>query len=125
MNQTIYPNSASDVPWPTSDHRVRAAETSTLSGSDKAPPTAVDLLKSAAQGAHDTVDRFADRATPAVQRLGDSVRAAEEALHAKAHQLRDTRDEWVEGVRTTVRSNPLVSVAAALAVGAVIARITR
>jgi uncharacterized protein (DUF927 family) len=39
--------------------------------------------------------------------------------------LRETRDEWVEGARTTVRNSPLVSVAVAFALGAVIARITR
>lgn len=32
---------------------------------------------------------------------------------------------WAEGVRTTVRGNPLVAVAAAFALGAVIARIAR
>jgi hypothetical protein len=36
--------------------------------------------------------------------------------------LRQTRDAWAESVRTTVPSKPLVSVAAALALGAVIAR---
>jgi len=117
--------SASDVPWVTSDHRMRASDTSMLPGSEKAGPAAVGLLKSAAQGAHDTIDRFADSAEPAVQRLGESVSAAGETLHAKSDQVRETRDEWVEGVRATVRSNPLVSVAAALALGAVFARFTR
>ena len=37
----------------------------------------------------------------------------------------DTRDERVENVRTTVRSNPLSAIAAALALGAVIARLAR
>jgi hypothetical protein len=48
-----------------------------------------------------------------------------ETLHAQTEQWRETGDEWVEGVRSTVRSNPLASVAAALALGAVIARVTR
>ena len=60
-----------------------------------------------------------------MQQLGDSVSAAAEALNLKTDKLRKTRDEWVEGARTTVRSNPLACVAAALALGAVIARITR
>ncbi|MGK2951828.1 MAG: hypothetical protein ACSLEZ_05520 [Thiobacillus sp.] len=73
----------------------------------------------------ETIDRLADIAEPAVQQLGESVSAAEGALHAKSVQRRDIGDQWAEGVRTTVRGNPLVFVAAALALGAVIARITR
>jgi len=60
-----------------------------------------------------------------MRQLGENISAAEDALHAKTDQLRNTRDEWVESMRTTVRRNPLVSVAAALALGAVVARITR
>lgn len=125
MNETLHPDSSSDVPWPTTDHRVRVPDTSMLPGSEKAPPAAVGMLKLAVQGAHDTIDRVADSAAPAVRQLGDSVAAAEEALHAKTDQLRDTGDAWVESMRTTVRSKPLVSVAAAFALGALIARITR
>lgn len=125
MNETLHPDSASDVRWPTSEHRVRLPDTSMLPGSEQAPPAAVGLLKNAVQGAHNTIDRLADRAAPAVQQLGDSVSAAAEALNLKTDKLRKTRDEWVEGARTTVRSNPLACVAAALALGAVIARITR
>jgi hypothetical protein len=43
----------------------------------------------------------------------------------KRGQLRDTRDEWAESARTTVRGSPLVSIVAAFALGAVLARITR
>lgn len=125
MNQPIHPNSASDAPWPSGDHRVRVPDTSMLPGSEKAPPAAVGLLKTAVQGAHNTIDHLADRAAPAVRQLAESVSAAGETLHAKSDQWRETGDEWVEGVRTTVRCNPLASVAAALALGVVIARITR
>ncbi len=93
--------------------------------SHKAAPAEVGVLKQAAQVAHDTINRMADSAAPAVQKLGESVAAAQDALQAKADQLRETRDEWVEGARTTVRSNPLVSVVGAFALGFVIARITR
>jgi ElaB/YqjD/DUF883 family membrane-anchored ribosome-binding protein len=125
MNETNYPASAPEMPWLTSDHRVRAPNTPMLPGSEKAGPAAVGLLQNAVQGAHHTIDRLADSAEPAVRQLGESVSAAGETLHEKTDQLRQTRDEWVEGVRTTVRGNPLASVAAALAFGAVIARITR
>ena len=125
MNETIHTNGQSDVPWPTSDHRVRVPDTSMLHGSEKAAPPVVGLLNHAVQGAHDTIDRLADSAAPAARQLGAQVSAAGDAIHAKTGQLRDTRDEWVESARSTVRGSPLVSIAAAFALGAVIARITR
>ena len=125
MNETNNHNSPSDTPWSNGDHRVRVPNTSMLPGSEKAPPATVGLLRNAVHGAHETIDRLAESAAPAVRELGDGVSAAEDALHAKTDQLRETRDEWAESARTTVRSKPLVSVAAAFALGAVIARITR
>lgn len=125
MNETNIPAGASDSPWPSRDHPVQAREESMLPNSERAGPAAVGLLKNAVQGAHETIDRLADRAEPAVRHLGESVSAAGDTLHAKADQLRETRDEWAEGMRTTVRSKPLVSVAVAFALGAIFARITR
>ncbi len=125
MNETIRPDGASDVPWLTSDRRVRVPDTSMLPGSEKAAPAVVGMLNHAVQGAHDTIDRIADGAAPAARQIGERVSAAGDALQAKTGQLRDARDEWVESVRTTVRGSPLVTIAAALALGALIARITR
>lgn len=107
MNETSFPDRGPDARRPNGDR------------------VAADLLKNAVQGAHDGLDRLADRAAPVVRRLGDSVAAAGQTLHAKSDQLRETGDEWVEGLRTTVRSKPLLSVFAAFALGALIARIPR
>lgn len=117
-------DSLSDVPWPTSSERIRVPDTSMLPGSEKSPPAAVGLLKQAVQGAHNTLDRLAEGAEPAVRQLGHSVSAAAGAVQAKTDQLRHLRHEWVDSARSTVRDNPLLAIAAALAVGAVIARIT-
>jgi ElaB/YqjD/DUF883 family membrane-anchored ribosome-binding protein len=125
MNETILPDSTSNVPWSNGDHRVRVPNTSMVPGSEKAAPATVGLLRNAVQGAHETIDRLAESAAPAVRQLGESVAAAAETLDAKTDQLRKTRDEWVESARSTVRKNPLTCVAAALTLGAVIARITR
>jgi hypothetical protein len=125
MNEAIYPDGKSDSPWPSDDLRVPVPDTSLMPGSDKAPPAAVNLLNHAVQGAHDAIDQLAGRAAPVARQLGESVSAAEAALHAKTAQLSGTRDEWVEGMRATVRSNPLACVAAAVALGAVMARIFR
>lgn len=125
MNQTTQTDLVSDVPWPTSGDRARVPDTSMLPGSELPPPAAVGMLKHATQGAHDTIDRLAESATPAVRKLGDSVSAAADTLQLKTSQLRHTRDAWAEGARTTVRNKPLAAVAAALVLGAVIARLTR
>lgn len=125
MNETLHPTLASDVPWPTSDHRVRVPDTSMLPGTENAPAPAVNLLNQAVQGAHEGLDRLEDSAKPVARQLGERLSAAEDALQAKTVRLRDARDEWVAGARSTVRGNPLVAVAAAAALGAVIARFTR
>ena len=125
MNETINQGSASDTPWSAHDHAVRVPNTSMLPGSEKAPPATVGLLRNAVQGAHATIDRLAESAAPVVRHLGESVAAAAETLDAKTGQLRNTRDEWVDGVRNTVRANPLAAIAAAVALGALIARVTR
>lgn len=125
MNETIRPNSPSDLPWPTSDQRVRVPDTSMLPGSEKAAPAGIGLLNSAVQGAHDGIDRLASSAAPAVRQLGDSVAAAEVALRARSAQLRETRDEWADSLRSSVRGSPLAAIAIAAALGVVIGRITR
>lgn len=124
MNETPRSPSATDAPWPTSGTRVKVPDTSMLPGSEIAPAPAVKLLNQAVQGAHDTIDRLAVGAAPVARELGARVEAAGDMLHAKANQLRDSRDEWVESARTTVRKNPLAWVACAAVIGALIARIT-
>jgi hypothetical protein len=126
MNEINRPDSSSpSVSWSAVDHPLRAPDSSLLAAAEKAPATATALLKSAAQGAHDTIDRVADGAAPAVRQLGASVAAAGETLHAKTEQLRETRDEWMEAARSTVRRNPLACAAAAFGLGVVIARMSR
>jgi hypothetical protein len=125
MDETSHSDARSDVPWTTSNHRLQVADTSMLPGSEKATPPVVDLLNHAVQGAHNTIDRLADSAAPVARHLSERASAAEDALHAKSGQLRETRDEWMGNMRTTVRSHPLAWIAAAVALGAAVARITR
>ena len=123
MNETSHPNRVPDVARTT--HRVSVPDTSMLPGTESALPAAVDSLNRVVQGAHDAVDRFADSAAPKVRQVSEAVSGAETALRAKADELARTRDEWAESLRDRVRSNPLTALAAALALGAVIGRITR
>ena len=125
MNETQDPKPESDGHWRQADRQVLVPDTSMLPGSEKPAPAAVGLLKNAARGAHDTIDRLADSAEPAVRQISASVAAAEDALQAKANALRQTRDEWLDELRGQVRSQPLAAIAVAAALGALLARITR
>ena len=87
--------------------------------------SAPDLLHSVAEGAHQTIDRLAEQATPHVQRLQENMAGASDLLGERADQIREVTDEWVETLRCTVRENPLAAVGAAIAVGLLVARLTR
>ena len=125
MNENSSTDNLSEGRWPTGDQRARVPDATLLPFSEATPPAAVGLLKNVVQGAHHSLDRLADRAAPAVRKLSESVSAANATLHAKRDEWRETGDVWVEDMRTSVRSKPLLSVAAALALGAVIAVIAR
>ena len=91
----------------------------------KTSPDGSELVARVAQGLHETVDRMADKATPAVQKLESTVIHANESMHDQLHRARDLSDEWTTSLRGTVREHPLTSIVVALAAGALIARIGR
>ncbi len=122
-NETIHPGGAPDVARPT--HRLGVPDASMSAQTESVLPAAASSLNRVVQGAHDAVDRFADSAAPKARQLDEAVSGAETALRAKADQLVTARDEWAESLRDAVRGSPLTAIAAALALGAVIARVTR
>jgi hypothetical protein len=80
-----------------------------------------EMMSRVVSGAHHTIDRLAESAAPHVDRLqhmGDDV-------HQHADHLRQVGDEWTQSMRTAVRDHPLAAVAVALALGVLIARVTR
>lgn len=83
-----------------------------------------DLVRRVAHGAHQTIDRLADTALPAVGKLQSSVEGMGDKLHSGADQMRELGDEWTESMRTTVREHPVTSVLVALAAGMLIARLS-
>jgi hypothetical protein len=125
MNEITPSNTPTDASRITDDQRARVPDTSMLPDRPNTGPTPGGRLDQVVQGAHHTIDRLADSAAPAVRHLSESVTSTGQSLHAATDQLRVTRDEWVESARCNVRGNPLVSIAAAFALGAVIARLTR
>lgn len=95
MNDATHPDGSHDAALPAVDHLGRVPDTSML---------------------------------PGVRQPDHSILAPEDALaamHAKTDPLRDMGEAWAEGVRSKVRNNPLASIAAALALGLVIARLKR
>lgn len=76
------------------------------------------------QGAHQAVDSLAAKAAPAVERLKSSMGSASDSMHERADQLGAMQEEWIESARATVREHPLASLAAAVAVGMLISRLT-
>jgi len=76
------------------------------------------------QGAHEAVDRIADKAIPAVERLRGTYNDAAESLKERADQAIDLKDEWTESLRTAIREHPIAAVGTALALGVIIARLT-
>jgi hypothetical protein len=119
MSLPNLPTPSADRDWTGSDPGVIVPGTAT------ATPPAVDLLQRAAQGAHASIDRLADEAEPTVRRIADGLASAEAAAQGQADAWRATGDEWVGQLRRSVRSRPLSALAAAFALGALLARITR
>jgi ElaB/YqjD/DUF883 family membrane-anchored ribosome-binding protein len=87
--------------------------------------SADDLIARIARTAHETIDRLAETAAPRVNRLQESVSGLGDSLHARADHAREVSDEWAEALRCTVRESPLAAVGVALAVGVLIARLSR
>lgn len=119
------------TPFPTSEgssssaSRTGSAQGGMGSTSTLSPNAGDDLLNRVVQGAHETIDRLAGTAAPHVHRLQEQVASAGETLNVKASDVRAMSDEWSESMRQTVREHPIAAVATALAVGMLIARITR
>ncbi|WP_423600470.1 DUF883 family protein [Roseateles sp. MS654] len=108
------------VPFTKSEDVAKAANGSTPSST-----AAVDLVNRVADKAHATIDRLATSAAPAAQQLQKSLEDTNVALHDRADRLRATGNEWCDGLRANVREHPLMAIGAAVALGMLIARLTR
>lgn len=121
---TPFPTSTSSPATPATA-AVDDAATKVDAAVDKGVAAGHDVLNRVAQGAHQAIDRLADTAGPAMQRVQDGVQAAGDVLSQRADDVRQLGDEWTESVRTTVREHPIAAIATALAVGVLIARLSR
>jgi ElaB/YqjD/DUF883 family membrane-anchored ribosome-binding protein len=84
------------------------------SGTGYASTGGGSLLNKVVQGAHDAIDRLAEKATPAL-----------DGMNTHADQFKAMEEEWVQTARSTVRDHPLAAVGAAVVFGMLVARLTR
>jgi len=118
---TQFPTSESPRP----DVANRPLPGSTTSSNNPGATSSGELMNRVVQGAHQTIDRLAGHAAPHVDRLEEKLVGADHALHERADHLREVGEGYVRSLRDSVRENPLAAVGVALALGLLIARITR
>jgi ElaB/YqjD/DUF883 family membrane-anchored ribosome-binding protein len=96
--------------------------------------TAKDTVNQAREGAHNTIDKMADAAAPAVESMAAGAHRTVEAMAGaasratqtvgrKAEQFLNAEAQLVESSRTYVRDNPITSLAIALGIGYVLSRL--
>ena len=123
-------STSGSVPYPTStsttdDLAAGSASTrsngaSTVTSGAATPP----VVERVAESAHRVVDQLAGKAGPAVERLRGSMSDARESVNQHMADFSQTREEWAESARESVRRNPLAAIGIAAAVGYVLARLT-
>lgn len=112
------------VPFTTAEDAAKLANGTSASGTPSST-AAADLVNRVADKAHATIDRLATTAAPKAQQLQKSLEDTNELLQDRAERLRLTGNEWCDTLRSNVREHPLMAVGTALAVGLLIARLTR
>jgi ElaB/YqjD/DUF883 family membrane-anchored ribosome-binding protein len=76
------------------------------------------------QGAHQAVDRMAEKAAPAVERLRGHVGGATEHLQSRTSRVMAMEEEWIEATRACVREHPIASIGVAVLAGMVLNKLT-
>jgi ElaB/YqjD/DUF883 family membrane-anchored ribosome-binding protein len=118
------PSSASPATPSAGGSGSRPATATADAAIDQAAAAERDVMRRVVQGAHEAVDRIADKAIPAVERLRGTYNDAAETIKQRADQAVDLKDEWTESLRSAVREHPLAAIGTALALGVILARIT-
>jgi ElaB/YqjD/DUF883 family membrane-anchored ribosome-binding protein len=125
---TPYPTSdAPRTPGSTDNGLSRPASStgtagSSLGGSGYTTSSSDDTIARVKQTAHDTVDRLADKAAPAIERVKSSMSGMSDSMHARGEQLAEMQEQWMESARTTVREHPLAAVGVAVVAGMVLSK---
>ena len=106
-------------------------------GGNTNPPTSPNArVEGAAQTAHQTVDKVADKAGAQLDRLSGSAHRAVDSAHDAAStaadwmstipdQAKEVQAKFTESACASIRARPLSTVAGALVVGYLIGRLAR
>ena len=115
-----------DLPFPTASSATPPGESTGGNGREAVESAATaarggsGAFERVVQGAHRTVDRLAETADGLREGMDDPDAAG--SLGERLDEFRALGDEWADSLRSTVREHPLAALAAAVAVGVIIAR---
>lgn len=76
----------------------------------------------AASKAHETVDRVAASVGPALDRVRSAADETSHKLHSSAHDLMETRDQWMNDMRSYVKERPLTTLGITAVVALLVGR---
>jgi ElaB/YqjD/DUF883 family membrane-anchored ribosome-binding protein len=88
-----------------------------MTNNDRDPAIARTAAK-----AHETVDRVAASVTPVIDRVRSSAEDATHQLQARAHDLMETRDQWLDDMRVYVKERPLTTIGVTAVVALLLGR---
>jgi len=71
----------------------------------------------------ETIDKAANSAKEAVDKVASATNEAAETLGKKGEQLKNAEEQWLEDCRIYVRDNPITSVGIAVAAGFLLSRV--
>lgn len=77
------------------------------------------------QGAHQAIDRLAERAAPAMDRMQQAAERATDMMGERLDEFATLQDEWMDSMREQVRQRPLAVVGMAVLAGLVLGRMMR
>jgi ElaB/YqjD/DUF883 family membrane-anchored ribosome-binding protein len=100
-----------------------ASSSETASDPKTANAAATPTTHRASEKAHDTVDKLADSAATAEERIRGAVASGEEQLREKQKVAKESAEKAIEQVRQYTRDNPLMAAGIAFAAGLFFARI--
>lgn len=72
--------------------------------------------------AHETVDRVAASVMPVIDRVRSTAEGASQQLQTTAHDLMESRDQWMEDMRTCVKERPLTTIGVTAVVALLLGR---
>ncbi len=79
-------------------------------------------LARATAKAHETVDRVAASVTPVVDRVRSTAEGATQQFQSRAHDLMESRDQWLDDARTYVKERPLITLGVTAVVALLVGR---